>query len=335
MGTEYSISTAAPLFSVIITVYNDWISLNECLESLARQKNGPSFEVIVVDDGSKATAPESIRRWSSSYPLIILRHPHTGIPSARNRGSQMSKGSVLVFVDADSKLQISCLAALESAVANLPQHNCFQLHLVGDCSGLVGRAEELRLIALQNHLLQPNGCIRYLNTAGFAIRKARVNIEKGIFDPVALRAEDTLLLVKLIQAGELPFFVANAIVQHAIPLSLMECLRKDIRSAYLEGRTYDIIALKGLRIRVSQKERFNILLSMWKTSGQNSIGRKAWFVAVARQVLQRIVSFVYQLFGSGLTRSTPLNGDPSNERYVEIHDTVDSEQIADSLNKRL
>jgi hypothetical protein len=166
--------------------------------------------------------------------------------------------------------------------------------------GLVGKAEELRLLTIQNHMLQPNGCIRYLNTAGFAIRHSRVDVQRGLFDPVALRAEDTLLLSNLMQAGELPFFVPDAIVQHATPFSLMERLWKSIRSAYLEGRTYEIIASRGVRIRVSHRERLSMLWSMWKASGQPSIGRSAWFVLVAKQALQRMISFSYH--ASGLLR---------------------------------
>ena len=48
-------------------------------------------------------------------------------------------------------------------------------------------------------MLQPDGRIRYLNTAGFAIRRTAVNVEEGLFDPVAIRAEDTLLLANLMK----------------------------------------------------------------------------------------------------------------------------------------
>ena len=281
-------------FSVIIAVFNDWVALDRCLRSLAEQKNAPRFEVIIVDDGSREAAPEFIRHWILSYPLAIVRESHAGVSAARNRGAQTSRGSVLLFVDADCRLQMNCLAALSSTIADSPMHNCFQLHLVGDCSGPVGRAEELRLITLQNHMLQPSGCIRYLNTAGFAIRREKANIEGGMFDPATLRAEDTLLLANLMQGGELPLFAANAIVEHAIPLSLMECLRKDVQSVLLEGRAYDIIASMGMTIRLSHRERLEMLLSMWKTSGQRKIGRSAWFLVVAKQALQRIVSFSYR-----------------------------------------
>jgi glycosyltransferase involved in cell wall biosynthesis len=307
---EYQpISTTMPLFSIIIAVYNDWIALDPCLRSLSQQTGGPSFEVIVVDDGSSEAAPEAIGQWVRCLPLTIIRQSHAGISAARNRGIVISKGSILLFVDADCRLQANCLAALDSTISDSPQHDCFQLHLVGDCSGLVGQAEELRLRTFQEHMLQPDGRIRYLNTAGFAIRRASVNVEAGLFDPVALRAEDTLLLANLMQGGELPLFVANATVQHVIRLSLIECLLKDLRSAYVEGRTYDIIATKGVRIRVSHRERLRVLSSTWKIAGQHSIGRSAWFVLVARQTVQRIVSFCY-----GCVRIRPKVQVSSNPR---------------------
>src|SRR5207244_7021979 len=196
-------------------------SLEQCLQSVAQQADGPSFEVIIADDGSAEPAPEFIRRWQRYYHLTIDRQPHAGISTARNRGAQISRGSVLLFVDADSRLQANCLAALNAAITSSLQHNCFQLRLVGDCRGLVGRAEQLRLVTIQDQMIQPNGCIRYLNTAGFAIRRSRVDIKRGIFDPVARRAEDTLLLSNLMQAGDLPFCLGDANVQRATRFTLI------------------------------------------------------------------------------------------------------------------
>ena len=292
-------STAAPLFSIVIPAYNDWMPLDQCLQSLARQTSAPDFEVIIVDDGSTKAAPEHLRSAVHGYPLTVIQQAHTGIPSARNRGIRAAKGAVLLFVDADCRLQSDCLAALSAMIAHSPQHDCFQLRLVGNCSSLVGRAEHLRLLSFQNYMLQPDGCIRYLNTAGFAIRRERADIEAGVFDPAALRAEDTLLLAHLMQEGKLPLFVPDAIVEHAIPLSLMQCVQKDIRAVSLEGRAYGIIASKGVRIRLTHRERLGLLWSLWKAAGQNSIGRSAWFVLVVRQALQRMISFGYQCLRVG------------------------------------
>jgi glycosyltransferase involved in cell wall biosynthesis len=307
MGKDDPMSCATPFFSVVIAAYNDWAPLDQCLRSLQQQTNRPTFEVIVVDDGSKVDAPEVTRRWLDSYPLTIIREPHAGISAARNRGAQISRGVVLLFVDADCKLQANCLAALASTINALPQHNAFQLRLIADPCGLVGRAEELRLLTLQNHMLQPDGRIRYLNTAGFAIRRGSVDGDGHLFDPGARRAEDTLLLTDLMQDGELPLFVPDAIVQHAIPLSLMGWFFKTIRSAYLEAETYKIIGAKAARFRVSHRERLGMLRSMWTTSGQHSIGRMAWFAAVIRQSLRLLILSLADLFGSRSSLRRPTN----------------------------
>jgi glycosyltransferase involved in cell wall biosynthesis len=243
-------TTAAQLFSIVIPVHNDWIPLEQCLQSLARQTNAPNFEVIVVDDGSAETAPEYVRSFAHSYALTIIRESHRGISAARNRGIQVSKGAILLFVDADCRLQTNCLAALSSAISQSSQHDCFQLRLVGNCSSLIGRAEELRLLTFQDYMLQSNGSIRYLNTAGFAIRRKGVDVAS-------------------------------------------------IRSAALHGRTYGIIASKGVRIRITHRERLKLLWCMWKAAGRNSIGRSAWFMLVVRQALQRGISLAYQCLRLG------------------------------------
>lgn len=287
-----------PLFSIVIAVYNDWTALNGCLRSIVPLTHSSSLEVIVVDDGSDEPAPDLIRQCFRHLPLTMVRQSHAGISAARNGGIERSHGSILLFADADCRFQENCLAALESTIASSPQHDCFQLHLIGDRSQLTGRAEALRLITLQAHMLAPNGCIRYLNTAGFAVRRSSKLIEGGLFDPVALRGEDTLLLANLIGRQELPFFAADAIVKHDIALSLLRCLRKDIRSAFLERKTYSLIARMGIKIHMSNAERLSLLRSMWRVSGQASIGRAAWFVLAIRQSLNRIASVTASFLGS-------------------------------------
>jgi cellulose synthase/poly-beta-1,6-N-acetylglucosamine synthase-like glycosyltransferase len=298
MANELAVSTAVPLFSIIIGAYDDWLPLTSCLQSLTRQTNAPRFEVILVDDGSADSAPDFIREFASYYPLTIVTQPHAGVSAARNRGAQISQGPVLVFADADSRFHANCLEVLASTIANSPQHASFQLRLSGDCATLVGRVEELRLITLQDYLLQPDGCLRYLNTAGFAIRRTEVDVQAGVFYTGAVRGEDTLLLAGLIQRGQLPFLVVNAIVQHETPFSLVESLRREIRSAYLEMDTYKIIDSKSVKYRVTHRERLEMLRAMWKTSGRASIGRIAWFVLVTRQVLRLFLHFVYRASGA-------------------------------------
>lgn len=287
-------SASAPTLSIIIAVYNDWVQVCHCLRSLDRQENCAAFEVIVVDDGSDEAAPQYIRNWNDHFPLTIVRQQHAGIAAARNRGIQSARGTVLVFTDSDCEVQRHCFSALQSAIASFPQHNCFQLRMVGDLSNLIGRAEELRLMSIQEHALQPSGCIRYLNTAGFAIRKSSINPDSQLFDPLALRGEDTFLLAELILREELPLFVPDARVQHAIRLSLTRCLLKEMRSAWLEGNTYERIGARGVRVRMAEIARIKMMVSMWAAASHPSIGRMAWAVVVTRRAIHRFGSLVYK-----------------------------------------
>jgi hypothetical protein len=287
-------SAPTPHFSIVIAAYNDWGPLEKCLQALDQQIDSPEYDVIIVDDGSAQTAPDCLRLRKSRYPLTLVRQPHAGIATARNRGIQNARGSVFVFTDADCRLQPECLSRLSASINNSPDCDYFQLHLTGDVSTLVGQAEEVRLRAIQNQTLQIDGHIRYLNTAGFAVRRTRVDVQTGLFDPAALRSEDTLLLVDLMQRGELPLFVADAVVQHSISLPLLKCMEKDVRSAWLEARTFAIIDATGIQIRMSHQERIGMLRSTLKIARHDSIGRGAWFVLVARQSIQRFVTFSYR-----------------------------------------
>jgi glycosyltransferase involved in cell wall biosynthesis len=290
---DHAPSSLNPQFSLVIAVFDDWAALEGCLRSLDEQIGEPHFEVIIVNDGSATPAPPSLHGRKSKYPLTLIEQSHLGIPAARNRGLESARGAVFVFTDADCRLDPNCLCALSSAIGN-SQHDYFQLHLKGYRANVVGQAEELRLIAIQNRMLEADGRIRYLNTAGFAVRRTRVDLRAGLFNPRALRSEDTLLLVDLIRREELPLFVAGAVVQHVIAMSVVDCLKKDIRSAWLESKTFAMIARSGVQVRMSHRDRVVMLFAIWKLAGENSISRSAWCVLVARQSLQRIVNFTFR-----------------------------------------
>lgn len=285
-----------PEISIIIGVYNDWDIIGDCLKSLSEQNISPIFEVVIVDDGSQEKAPEAVRAWNSYYSIKFVRQAHSGLPVARNRGIQVARAEVLVFVDCDCVLHTDCLKSLTRVMALHPLDDCFQLRLVGDCSHLVGRAEELHLSTIQQHLLVPNsGSVRYLNTAGVAIRSRLFNKSRGLFDPRAIRAQDTLLLAELIQRGNLPRFVPEAVVLHAVKLKLSEYLGKSIRTGYLEGSAYGIIASKGVSVRSNFKERGKILMAVWTNARSRSLGMGAFVVVMVRQTFRLMSSMAYRL----------------------------------------
>lgn len=107
--------------SVIIPLYNAEKYLGDCLASLLAQTL-PSFEVIVVDDGSIDNSPEVaasyLERFGGRLKIISLpRNTGSGaIP--RNEGLKFSRGEYIFFMDADDLLAVNALERLYCAAKN-------------------------------------------------------------------------------------------------------------------------------------------------------------------------------------------------------------------------
>jgi len=90
-------SDSVPELSVIVPTYNAAASIRFCLESLIRQAT-PNTEIIVVDDASSDGTCAIV----SSYPVtLVSMDQNRGAGAARNRGVEISRGRILLFVDAD------------------------------------------------------------------------------------------------------------------------------------------------------------------------------------------------------------------------------------------
>lgn len=87
-----------PTLSVIIPVFGA-DDLSKCLQALQKQSYPrQSFEVIVVDNGS----PDDIKSILEPFSNIRLEHEDKiGSYAARNKGVLASRGTILVFTDAD------------------------------------------------------------------------------------------------------------------------------------------------------------------------------------------------------------------------------------------
>lgn len=292
---EFVTPTPAPVphISVVIAAYDDWPALEQCLDSLFRQNQPPNFEIIVVDDGSRSPAPDSIQERSANLRLQIVRVQHSGISSARNYGIQVAKGPVLLFTDCDCVLELNCLRKLADQVALCPQDDCFQLHLTGKLSSIAGRAEDLQLSTVQRERHVPSGHLRYLNTSGFAIRRTSSYLEGGLFDPFAKRGEDTLLLSRMISKGQLPRYAPEAVIQHAVRLPLPIYVLKGLPSGYLEGYAYSKIRAKGVRLSSNRRLRWRLLRTAAGSSGSLWRGALALTAVVARQSLNLLGSLCY------------------------------------------
>jgi len=90
-----------PLVSVIIPCFNQGRFLGDAIAS-ALSQTYPHVEVVVVDDGSDDNTAEI----AASHPEVrYLRRDRGGVASARNEGLAASRGSNVIFLDADDRLK--------------------------------------------------------------------------------------------------------------------------------------------------------------------------------------------------------------------------------------
>lgn len=92
--------------SFIIPLYNCASSIERCLTSIfSLHMPSDSYEIIVVDDGSKDDGPQVVQRIAIEHQQVCLvSQPNRGASSARNRGLELAKGDYIWFVDADDKV---------------------------------------------------------------------------------------------------------------------------------------------------------------------------------------------------------------------------------------
>jgi len=110
-----------PFFSIIIPYHNSAETTKRLLGSIQKSKKAPSYEVIIVDDGStESVIPaqagiQSKQRWIPGQARNdkILRLPRNMGPAvARNRGVNVARGKFVVFADSDVEFFPDTLANL-------------------------------------------------------------------------------------------------------------------------------------------------------------------------------------------------------------------------------
>ena len=107
---------AEPRVSVLLPVWNAEPFLETAIDSILRQ-TFPSFELIVIDDGSTdASAAIAERCARGDARLRVVRRSHEGLSASLNLGLAAARGEYVARMDADD---ISVLDRLRKQVAHL------------------------------------------------------------------------------------------------------------------------------------------------------------------------------------------------------------------------
>ena len=123
--------------SIIVPVYNleNYISLT--LDSLLSIRLSDSYEILVINDGSKDRSEEIIRSYQQKHSQIKLYTiENQGVSNARNFGISKARGEYITFVDGDDTVDPDFFAkavrALDEGSYDFVQGN----YLVVDSKGM-------------------------------------------------------------------------------------------------------------------------------------------------------------------------------------------------------
>jgi GT2 family glycosyltransferase len=96
------LKTPRPHISIVIPTHNRLPILRKTLMALARQSYPVELiQVVVVADGCHAGYAEAIETAGYPFDLTVLSQAGAGAGAARNRGVEIARGDLLIFLDDD------------------------------------------------------------------------------------------------------------------------------------------------------------------------------------------------------------------------------------------
>ena len=102
-------SDTATRFSVVVPAYNEVAYLPETLRSLQQQDFAGVYEIIVVDNNSTDGTAELARRCG----VTVVHESEPGVCQARQRGTLVARGEIVVSTDADTRQPSDWLSRLD------------------------------------------------------------------------------------------------------------------------------------------------------------------------------------------------------------------------------
>ena len=111
----------SPAFSIVIPAYDEQHRIYPYLDSIVAyfSRRHGTYEIIVVDDGSRDGTADGIEAYATRTPSVkLIRLPaNTGKGAAVRAGMTAARGRLRLMADADGATAIQELEPLESAIA--------------------------------------------------------------------------------------------------------------------------------------------------------------------------------------------------------------------------
>lgn len=107
---------SAPMYSILIPVYNTSKFLRQCLDSILIQQIG-DYEVIIVNDGSTDNSLEICKEYEKKdHRFTVISQENMGLLLTRRRAIKHSKGKYLLFLDSDDFWEPNALEVIDNTI---------------------------------------------------------------------------------------------------------------------------------------------------------------------------------------------------------------------------
>lgn len=226
-----------PSFSVVIPTFERPDTLRLVLDALGCQEASPSFEVVVVDDGSRDRTPSLLEGYRAPYGLRPLRQENSGPAAARNRGVREARGERVLFLGDDTVPEARLLAVHARAHA---EPRAFPAAVLGYTTWPRERRVSPFLHHINEYGLQFGyGLIEnpdrvpfnFFYTSNISVPRALL-LEVGLFDTTFPHAawEDIELAYRLEKRGMRIVYRPEAVARHHHEISFASFRRRQERS---------------------------------------------------------------------------------------------------------
>lgn len=219
-----------PQTSVVVCSFNGERWMRGCLEALDRL-DYPSYEVIVVDDGS-TDATAAIAGEFDWVQLISTENG--GLSRARNVGLEAAAGEIVAYLDDDARPEPSWLTHLVRALVS-------SSHVAVGGPNIAPPDDGLAADCVANapggpvHVLLSDGEAEHIPGCNMAFRAAALSAVGG-FDPTfRVAGDDVDLCWRLHERGETIAFAPAAVVWHHRRPSLRGFLRQQFQYGKAEA----------------------------------------------------------------------------------------------------
>jgi len=156
-------------FSIIIPVYNRSHLLGETIDTVIAQ-NYPTFEIIIVDDGSTENIKKVLDEKYSHEPKVkYSRKQNEERGAARNYGLKQANGDYAVFFDSDDFMKPYYLETLNKIIVENPEVKLLATKYNYDNNGNEENHPELlnlkegwydQSLFLKGNILASNYCVK-------------------------------------------------------------------------------------------------------------------------------------------------------------------------------